>query len=294
MRIKEKIKKAAFLLVRNPRRFFKILNARIRPIPKSPLKQRINEILFEFDFDYDSEIKAMYDGVYEMDTVDAMRRFLKKGDTFVDVGASIGYLSAIATGFVGKVGQVHSFEPVPEYFHRLKDMAVKNRGYEIVPNQCALGEEKGTTRIAVTNLSNIGWNTIVPRFMSNETVKETIEVPVHRLDSYIKEKAVDKISLIKIDTEGFEFPVLKGLSGYFKNTNHRPAIICEIAPAAYPLLGCSLAHLSEYMKRYNYHAFNIVDTHAEVDITKLEKTTNVIFISKYERKNNSSRIQRGG
>ena len=64
-----------------------------------------------------------------------------------------------------------------------------------------------------------------------------LEVPARRLDSYIGEKGLGRVSLIKIDVEGLEFSVLRGLSGYLEGTGHRPVIICEIVPYAYPLLG---------------------------------------------------------
>ena len=291
-----------FLLIRNPNLFFKYLYAGTKSVilrwPKVPIQKRIKGILFEFDFDLDLVMKlmrnplklllqylsigakptvlAMYYGAYEPDIVRVMKELLKKGDTFIDVGANIGYLSAIAMGLVGKTGQVHSFEPVPKHFQRLKNLALANKKYKIVVNQCALGEKEGTARIDVSSLS-IGTSTMVPSLRRKEIIEETIEVPTYRLDWYIKEKSISSISLIKIDAEGFEFPILKGLSGYFENANHLPAIICEITPAAYPLLGYTLAQLSEYMEKYNYHAFSLDDT--EIDITKLKGYPNVMFLS---------------
>jgi FkbM family methyltransferase len=181
-------------------------------------------------------------------------------------------------GLVGENGDVHSFEPVQEYFLRLKDIATLNSKYNFIVNRCALGEFEGTGKIAVTNLQNIGWNTIVPNFMTKETIKEIQEVPIRRLDNYIKERALKNITLIKIDTEGFEFPVLKGLSKYFENCGILPAIICEIAPTAYPLLGYQLYQLSEYMKKFNYDAFGLNNPNKRIDIIKLENTTNVLFL----------------
>jgi len=280
-KIKRKVSKAACQLMNNPKLFFQKAYARIRsvyPFSKYPLRKKMDGVLFEFDFAYDSAIRMMYCGIYEKETVEVMKRFLSKGDTFIDIGANIGYLSAIALGLVGKAGEVHSFEPVPRYFIRLKKMALLNKEYRIKINQYALGNTLAVKPLAVTNVANIGWNTMVPGFMSKETVKETIEIPVLRLDDYIKEKALEGISLVKIDTEGFEFPVLKGLSGYFESTQHRPVIICEVVPAAYPLLGYSLQQLTEYMKNYNYEAVDASDVNMKRDITKLETSTNVIFM----------------
>lgn len=126
--------------------FFKIIVAKLRvlqPLPKSPARKKINGILFEFDSNYDSAIKLMHSGSYEVLTLEAIRKYLNKGDTFIDVGANIGWFSAIALGLVGKNGQVHSFEPVPQNFYRLQEMGSFNREYNISVNQCALGEGGG-------------------------------------------------------------------------------------------------------------------------------------------------------
>jgi len=271
---------AARYLVSNPRLFLHKLIFRLRSLralPKSCVLKRINGILFEFDFDYAPVMRKMFYRDYEMETVVAMKKVLRNGDTFIDVGANIGYLSAVGMGLVGKKGQVHSFEPVPEYLQRLRKLAAMNTEYHLVANQCALGEEEGTAPIAVTRLSNIGWNTMVPGFMNNETMKEMIRVPVGRLDRYIAERGLGRIALIKIDTEGFEYLVLKGLRHFLERAHDRPIIICEVAPAAYRLLGWRLSELSEYMRMFGYRAFDLIDRHAEIDITTLEETTNVVF-----------------
>jgi FkbM family methyltransferase len=149
-----------------------------------------------------------------------------------------------------------------------------NKEYCFVANKCALGEKDFTDKIAITNLRNIGWNTIVPGFMDFATVKETRDVVIRRLDSYIQEKGLNNIALIKIDTEGYEFPVLKGLSNYFETNRCRPAIICEIVPDAYALLGYQLVELSRYMDKFKYKAFELSNTNKRIDISQLRTTTN--------------------
>lgn len=199
--------RAIRLLFANPRRLLTRLFAEFRsfrPLPPSPVQKRLRGVLFEFDFEYDPVISQMYHGTYEMCTVSAMKRFLKEGDTFIDVGANIGYLSAIAMGLVGKRGWVHSFEPVPDYAERLKKLARANAEYRLIVNQCALGERDGTAEIAITRLANIGWNTMVPGLMTRDAVKEAIEVRVGRLDKYARDNIPEGISLIKIDTEALK------------------------------------------------------------------------------------------
>jgi len=273
------IARAISLLFRNPELFLKKVRSRIEPLPRSPVQRSLAGVLFEFDFGLDPHVKDLYFGIYEPATVIAMGRQLKNGDTFIDVGANIGYLSALGAGLVGRTGQVHSFEPVPRYYDRLRRMALANREYTIFPNQCALSDTEATANIAVTNLPNIGWNTMVAGFMSREATQEIVEVQTCRLDTYLDAKGLERISLIKIDAEGSEFPVLRGLSGYLEKTKHRPPIICEIAPHAYPYLGCTLDELVDYMSRWNYRALSLVDPCLAVDIRTLRVTTDVLFMS---------------
>jgi FkbM family methyltransferase len=152
-----------------------------------------------------------------------------------------------------------------------------NAAYTIIANNIALGESEGTAQIAISREQNIGWNTMVPGFMAADAQKETQEVSVSRLDDYLKAKSIDRIALIKIDTEGFELPVLKGLSRYLQNTAHRPAILCEIAPAAYQLMNSSLRDLEEYLRQWGYNSFTLVDTGRNVVLAQLMETTNVLI-----------------
>jgi hypothetical protein len=113
--------------------------------------------------------------------------------------------------------------------------------------------------------------------MDKSTILEEIEISVETLSYYCDQKGIKKINLMKVDTEGYEFPVLKGLRGYFETTGDRPVIICEIAPAAYKLLGITLQQLEEYMASFGYSAYDILKKQAKVSLPKLTETTNVIF-----------------
>ena len=146
------------LMINNPALFFRKFGAKvnsIRRLPRKPVQKRINGVLFEFDLNYDRWIKDMYHGNYEVESVELMKRILGKGDTFIDVGANIGYLTAIGAGLVGKGGQVYCFEPVPRYFQKLSQTAALNPDYSIMANQCSLGEEEGTVELDIQKLVNI-------------------------------------------------------------------------------------------------------------------------------------------
>ncbi len=276
-----RFRKAFQLLINNPSLFLTKARAKSRLLtktPDQPIKRTINGVLFEFDFSFDTEIMKMYTDSYEVETIEALKRFLKEGDTFIDVGANIGYMSAAGLGLVGRQGSVHSFEPVPKYVSKLKRIIQDNPEYRLFVNEYALGDTTGTVKIAVSDAGNIGWNSAIPGIVPKHSIEEHVEVPLMRLDDYIETNRLDRISVIKIDAEGYEFPVLKGLSRYFQHNQNRPVIICEITYAAFKLLDSSPAELKEYMESWGYNAFLIANSDIEVDITGIsDPIVNVIF-----------------
>ena len=84
--------------------------------------------------------------------------------------------------------------------------------------------------------------------------------------------------MIKIDTEGFELFVLKGLQNFFEDNQNRPVIICEITPRANSLMGIRLDELSDYMHRYNYKAYSLLDMKTKIDVSVLKEQTDVLFL----------------
>lgn len=276
--------RAATLLAKRPGLFCRVMIGKVssaRRLPALPARKRINGVAFEYDLPLYRGTAPMYFGSYAPLVVEAMKQYLKPGGVFIDVGANIGYLSAIGAGLVGPPGEVHSFEPVPVYYDRLRSLADLNPLYTFFPNACAAGNSRGSCAIYVTR--EPGQNTMVRAYQGTEEIVSSLEVPVVRLDAYIAEKKIRRISLIKIDAEGFECPVLNGLEEYFTRTGERPPIICEIAPRAYPLLRASLADLAIYMNRFGYSARDLIDSETRVDISRIKNVEDVLFLAESSR-----------
>lgn len=263
------------LLVTDPHSLWQRLKPRVLPARSGRIQ--INGIYFNIDLELDPCMRHMYFGTYEPEVASVLKRFLKEGDIFIDVGANIGYVSAFALGLVGKTGEVHSFEPVPRYLNRLLVLQKENPDCQLYLNEAALGENAGTALISVTSSKNIGWNTMVPNFMSRDTVEEEVEVEVKTLDSYLSQRNIHRLRLVKIDTEGYEFPVMKGFQKYLGEAEELPVLVIEVAPAAYPKLELSIAEFAGFMERLGYVAYDMNLAHL-VDVAKLERTTDVLFL----------------
>ena len=286
------IKITFWVLITNPKIFFKriflVSKSIFLPITKYPPSKNINGVIFKLDFkDCGPLKKAIHYDMYEMGVVGMLKGFLRGGDTFIDVGANIGYITAIGASLVGKKGRVYSFEPVPEYFSKLRNLAELNSEYNIAANRFALSDRTGQEKIYLSNYSNIGANTILSGLIDREKIRDTILIQTRRLDEYIEKENIKNIKVIKIDTEGFEYPVLLGLKFFFNKCCFNkllipPLIICEICPPACNLLGYKLEDLFKYMERFNYFPFSILNSKKEISIEKIKKesTINVLFKNK--------------
>lgn len=246
------------LAATHPWWFLSELGARCRTHfgPKHGVRQsRIGPLCFEFDLDADPIVRQMYTRSYEIDVVSVLRSVLRPGDTFVDVGANIGYLSCIAAGQVGRTGRVISFEPEPGNFARLQRSRALNPGEAWEAHRMAVGSEEGTARLLCAR-HNIGWRTIVPDGIGSEDLREVVEVPLKSLDEITAQLQVDRIRLLKVDTEGYEGPVLQGAQRLLEE-GRIDHLIVEINRSQWERLGLDFETAMNDLARLGYHAHEV-------------------------------------
>lgn len=192
---------------------------------------------------------SMFYGFYEPNEIEFLRRTLRPAQVFVDAGANVGYYTAVAAGIVGRSGVVHAFEPVPWLYGRLQHLAEQARasGFQIHAHQAALADTRGQTTIWVSRTSNIGWSTIVPGLMDAAEVKECYEVPCLRLDEHFRRAHRRPPTMVKIDVEGAEVVVLRGMAGLFE-AGQRPIVLCEVTER-------TVREATALLSRYHYDPF---------------------------------------
>ena len=139
------------------------------------IDRKINGVNFKFYFNFAPRYRSMFFGLNSVPVTRVVLKYVKKGTCFIDVGANVGYISAIGASLVRKKGQVHSFEPVPTYFDKLRELALLNNDYNINTKQYALGEEIGTSNINI-NKRLIGANSLVSGLIDPNLIKETKEI----------------------------------------------------------------------------------------------------------------------
>src|SRR5580658_7871803 len=87
--------------------------------------------------------RHMYAGSFERDESKVVRQKLRTGMTFVDVGANVGYYTALASRLVGPTGSVFAFDPSGYAFPRLSKMIDVNGLTNVRAIKCGLADTAG-------------------------------------------------------------------------------------------------------------------------------------------------------
>lgn len=141
----------------------------------------------------------IYCGLHEYEDMALAMHLLRPGDLFVDIGANIGSYSLLAAA---AGSEVLAFEPIPTTFEAL----VRNIRFNDLENKIE-ARNMGLASEASTLEFTAGLDTVNHVVFETGEEEDHISVLVDTLDRCLGER---QPSVIKIDVEGFETPVLKG------------------------------------------------------------------------------------
>jgi len=164
-------------------------------------------------------------GVWEEYETRLLCRYLEADDCFLDVGANIGYFTVIAAQRVGPGGQVFAFEPEPRNFSLLQtNLALNGLQQQVHARQAALAAVAGNLDLHL-HPNNLGDHQV----FASEPTREVVTVPALCGAEYLAKK-VSSLNLVKIDTQGAEFQVVRGLMPLLRNSGRQLRMIVELTP----------------------------------------------------------------
>jgi FkbM family methyltransferase len=204
---------------------------------------------------------------HERSEVKVLACLAREGDFFVDVGANVGFYTALARRWVGTSGMVLAFEPNPKCLALLAKSFGGDRKVTIVPS--ALGSAQGTGRLHVPFQGDRATLAAIQTARCSE-----VEVAVTSLDDYLQQHALPCPSLVKIDCEGMEFPVLQGMVNVLR-AERPPIIAFEYIAEDALRFGATLDVITEYIhttSRGVYQFFRF-DPGARLRADRLQEAT---------------------
>jgi FkbM family methyltransferase len=145
-------------------------------------------------------------GCYETFNLDLFEAQLKPGMCVFDVGANIGLYSAIAAMKVGNRGCVVAVEPDKVNCSFIKKTSLANAFEHVVIHQKAAGDKCG-----LANLYICDTNKADHRVYDNSNKRSNIQIEMITLDVVFEQLKLKQVDVMKIDTQGFEQSVFKGM-----------------------------------------------------------------------------------
>jgi FkbM family methyltransferase len=192
------------------------------------------------------------------------RSLLRPGMTVVDIGANQGVFTLFCAAQVGPTGAVIAIEPDPEMFLALEHNAKANAMPWVELHNVALGSEEGQLRLELSRL-NRGDNRLMSS--SRKGAEDQITVQVTTLDRILGGRKAD---LIKLDVQGWEGAVLKGMTNLLGSSNP-PWIHLEISPQLLKEAGSSFTEIHGILKQHGYSLREAEVRQATLDLQRVAK-----------------------
>mgnify|MGYP001200709506 CR=1 FL=1 len=177
-----------------------------------------------------TSLLELFDKFHKKKILNHLRSIFKKNiDIFFDVGSHRGEsIKTIIENF--NIKEIHAFEPSPINFEYLvKNISNLNVTCQIYLNKFGLGNENVSKKFKqMKESSSSTFNEINEESLyfkkknlllnlgNNKNYFKEYELEIKKIDNYIYEKKIKDIDFLKIDTEGFEYFVLKGFENHLK------------------------------------------------------------------------------
>lgn len=190
-------------------------------------------------------------GVHEAESTKQIQEEIKPGMTIIEAGANIGYYSLIEAKIIGENGKIYAFEPSPVNMKLLKTNIALNSledNFETFPYGVGSKNEKR----AFILMSKGNMSSFVPR-REDKVIKSlgSINVKVVKLDDFWNRDLVS-IDYVRMDVEGFEFEIVKGMKNILSSKNCPVGLFIEIHSELLNSNGSSCKAFLIYMAELGY------------------------------------------
>lgn len=178
-------------------------------------------------FDAGRDTQQFAAGNYEQPVQEAIVSLVKRGNVCYDIGANLGFVSVLLGRLVGETGKVYAFEPVPRNASIIERNAKHNRLANIEVSRIALSSTDGTADLLLAQhaggavLKSVG---VPPPDLAGSMAVETAA-----LDTLVERQRLRAPDFIKLDVEGAEMDVLRGMERVLRKW--RPVLVVEIDDA---------------------------------------------------------------
>ncbi len=189
----------------------------------------------------------LLEGVWDPALTGFIQSNLSLNDVFIDVGAHVGYFTLLASRRVGPGGRVLSIEPNPFALDQLRQNVARNDLHNVLVEHTACGESRAVVQLYLHTESN---SSMASLYSGSAVGSTGVEVPCTTLDDLCQERGVRRVRLVKVDVEGAELFVLRGMRRIMREL--RPAIVLELHPQLLEDVGTPFEAVLALLQDFDY------------------------------------------
>jgi FkbM family methyltransferase len=214
-------------------------------------------------------------GTYEDEIGKLIKISLKPGYIALDIGANIGLHSLRMSRSVGESGKVYAFEPLLYLQEKFVKNMHLNHAENITLLPFALSDIASETNFKINKNA---WNQGTFNLSDVNTGNDIQKVIIKIADDIDEIKDLPRLDMVKIDVEGFEFNVIKGLTRTLQK--HKPRIIFEYDSNYWLKAGKNINDCFSFLQSLNYKFYQVTQVGCEyIDNSNTIESGNIFCIN---------------
>jgi FkbM family methyltransferase len=185
--------------------------------------------------------------LWDQDTTEFILQNLSSGKVFLDIGANVGYFVLLAAQRVGPEGRVLCVEPNPSVASQLCQNVRQSGLSNVTVVRAACSDTVGPRVLHLSGNSNSGKSSL-----SGENVDGVgcLRVDCVTTDQLVEDHGLSRVDLVKIDVEGAELDVLRGMANVLFCM--QPKLVLELEPSLLKGFAARVEDVVGFLERYGY------------------------------------------
>ncbi len=212
-----------------------------------------------------------------------MRRYVRPGDTVLDIGANIGWFSVLLAQLVGESGSVIAFEPDPTNLDFLnKNLQLNHMRERVTIIPAGAAASSGTATLYRNTEGNYGDQRLGGISDSASGKRTALPVPVVAVDDTLVDGA--SVSFVKMDIQGHEPFAIDGMARTLQR-NDRLIMVTEFWPFGIAAAGRDPKKMLDDLSGYGYQIYELSNYRPE-----LKRTSATELLTRYSRESEYTNI----
>jgi FkbM family methyltransferase len=208
-------------------------------------------------------------GYYEKEAILTWEQMIPADAVVLDIGANTGYYSIIAAK---KSRHTYAFEPGSSNRKKLEENVTLNLLANVSILPYAVSDKPGKGELHMAGDDNTGMNSL-EQMVNSSGSKEPVNMIT--IDNWVAENRITGISLVKIDVEGAEMKVLKGMRAIIEE--QKPVIFMEVIGQLLMRSGHSVAEIYDFLSVKGYTAYEIIKPLRLKQISAASEGDSIVF-----------------